>query len=220
MKKAAIFDVDGTLLDSMAIWEEVGARYLKRLGIQTEENLGRTLYAMTVPEAAGYLKETYALPLGKEQVAEGLRDTLRQYYYEEAPLKKGVKEVLEFLNRQGIPMVIASSSEKDHIEAAFRRLSIDSYFRKIYTCTEVGEGKGSPRIFQMAAHALGVEPADIWVFEDALYALETAKKAGFFTVGIYDRFSDGAKEEIQQKADLYVEDWAQFMTYMKAEKLH
>lgn len=209
MIKGAIFDVDGTILDSMGIWDEAGIRYLKSKGIESPSDLGDTLFAMTITEAADYLKEKFALKETTDVIEQGILDTVEDYYYEEAPLKSKVVEILEILKRENIPMVVASSSEKAHIEAAFQRLGILKYFQAIYTCQEVGEGKSSPLIFEKACEELGTDPKETYVFEDALHAIKTAKKAGFRTVGIYDRYSEKDQKEIQGTADTYIESWEQ-----------
>lgn len=209
MIKGAIFDVDGTILDSMGIWDEAGIRYLKSKGIEAPSDLGDTLFAMTITEAADYLKEKFALKETADAIEQGVLDTVKDYYYEEAPLKSKVVEILEILKRENIPMAVASSSEKGHIEAAFQRLEILKYFQAIYTCQEVGEGKSSPLIFEKACEELGTDPEETYVFEDALHAIKTAKKAGFRTVGIYDRYSEKDQKEIQGTADIYIESWEQ-----------
>ena len=203
MIKGAIFDVDGTLLDSMEIWEEVGVRYLRNLGIEPEPGLSKILFPMTVTEGASYVKEHYPLKQSMDQVIEGLLNTVRDFYYDEAPLKPGVKEFLAEMKRREIPMTIATSSEREHIEAAFERLGIDQYFQKIFTCSEVGVGKSQPLVYQKAAEYLGTTPEETYVFEDVLHALQTAKNAGFRTVAVYDRFSDDDQEEIKKMADHY-----------------
>lgn len=203
MIKGAIFDVDGTLLDSMEIWEDVGVRYLRNLGIEPEPGLSKILFPMTVTEGASYVKEHYPLEQSMEQVIEGILNTVRDFYYDEAPLKPGVKEFLAEMKRREIPMTIATSSEREHIEAAFERLGIDQYFQKIFTCSEVGVGKSQPLVYQKAAEYLGTTPEETYVFEDVLHALQTAKNAGFRTVAVYDRFSDDDQDEIKKMADHY-----------------
>lgn len=210
MIRAAIFDVDGTLLDSMGIWEDAGARYLKGRGIEPEAGLGEILYPMTLEEGAAYLKNQYGLEGEIPEIVEGVLETVKHFYYKEVKLKAGVKELLERMSRKGIPMVIATSSSRDHVEAAFQRLGIDSCFQRIFTCSEVGVGKNSPLIYQRAARYLQMRAEEICVFEDVLYAIETAKNAGFYTVGVYDRFSEDEQEQIKCKADRYLRNLAEF----------
>lgn len=205
MIKGAIFDVDGTLLDSMEIWENAGARYLRGIGIVPEENLSEILYPMTMAEGAAYVKERYSLSAALDEIIQGVLDAVRDFYFYEVRLKPGVKEFLAGMAERGILMAAATASYREHIETAFRRLGIDGYFGRIFTCAEVGAGKRYPLIYEKAAEYLGAKPGELLVFEDVLYAVETAKRAGFRTVGVYDRFSAGETEEIKRRADVYAE---------------
>lgn len=213
MIRGAIFDVDGTLLDSMAIWEDAGARYLKGLGIQAQEDLGKLLFPMSLQEGAAYMKARYDLKLSVSQIIEGVGDTVRDYYFYEASLKKGAADFLGKLSKKDIPMAVATSSEREHIEAAFKRLNVNQYFQKIFTCSQVGAGKSRPDIYFAAGRYLGTEPRETYVFEDVLHAIETADNAGFKTVGIYDRFSESKQEEIRKHSDIYLEDLTDFQTF-------
>lgn len=204
MIKGAIFDVDGTLLDSMEIWEDVGARYLRRIGAEPEENLSEILYPMTMAEGAEYVKERYQLPFALDEIIRGVLDTVRDFYFYEAPAKPGVKELLSWMKKKHILIAAATASDREHIEAAFERLGIDRYFGRIFSCAEVGAGKRHPLIYERAADYLEAKPGEILVFEDALYALMTAKHAGFRTAGVYDRFSEKDQEELKRQADVYL----------------
>ncbi len=216
--KGIIFDVDGTLLDSMGIWEDVGVRYLKSIGVEPEANLGAILYPMTIEEASEYVQKKYRLTQSIPEIIQGVLDIVKDFYYEEAPLKEGVRELLELFYERKIPMVVATTSVRDHMEHAFRRLKIDHYFEEIFTSQEVGEGKSSPLIYEKAAGKLGFKPGEICVFEDALYALETAKQAGFLTVGVYDSFSckdrhpgeaEAQENQLAAKADVFLKSMKQ-----------
>lgn len=110
------------------------------------------------------------------------------------------------MKEKNIPMAAATASDKEHIKAAFERLGLDGYFKRIFTCSEVGAGKRQPLIYERAAEYLGAKPEEILVFEDALYALTTAKNAGFHTAGVYDRFSENEQEAIRRQADIYLRD--------------
>ncbi len=210
MIKGAIFDVDGTLLDSMEIWEDAGVRYLRRIGVEPEKNLSEILYPMTMTEGAEYVKERYRLTFALDEIVQGVLDTVRDFYFYEASVKPGAKKLLSWMKEKNIPMAAATASDREHIEAAFKRLGIDGYFGRIFTCSEVGAGKRHPLIYEKAAAYLKAEPGEILVFEDAFYALVTAKNAGFRTVGVYDRFSEDEQEALSRQADIYLRnliDW-------------
>lgn len=207
----AIFDVDGTLLDSMPIWEDVSVRYLKSLGVAAESDLSQKLERMSVEEGAAYIKENYNLRESEEEIAAATLKIVEDFYYNEAPLKPGVREYLEKLREDKIPMVIATSSVRLHVEAALRRLGVLDYFDKIFTCSEVGEGKTRPLIYEKAGEYIGGEFRDIYVFEDAIHALETAKQAGFYTVAVYDPSAEKDWDRLREEADVSVTDMRQLM---------
>lgn len=208
--RGIIFDVDGTLLDSMGFWGELGARYLKTKGIRPEENLGKKLFPMTTEEGVRYLKAHYPLEGETEGIVEEIQEMIVNYYSEEVKLKDGVKEILKKLHEKKIPMTIATSSERDFIEKALERLGVLKYFQKIFTCTEIGKGKDAPDIFLEAARQMDVPAKDTWVAEDGLYAAKTARKAGFHVAGIFDACSKEEEEELRKVSDLYLYTWKEF----------
>lgn len=209
--RAAIFDVDGTLLDSMGIWEDVGARYLRGLGIRPKDGLGDILFSMSLEEGAAYLIETYQLLLTGPEVIEGVLDIVRSFYYNEAGLKEGARELLDELYGRKIPMAIATSSDREHVERAFERLGIQRYFKEMLTCSEVMAGKrNSPLIYQRAAELLGAVPEDTWVFEDALHAVQTAKGADFRVAAVFDEYSKQDRAELERTADIYLENLKEY----------
>lgn len=208
--KGAIFDVDGTLLDTMHVWTDSGARYLASLGVEAEPGLGDKLFPMTVEMGAVYLKENYDLPYAIDEIRQGINSVVENYYFEEADFKPGARELIEEMKAAGVPMAIATSTEKYCIQAAFDRLGYTDYFDAILTCGEVGASKSEPVIFYEAVKAMGTEPAETWLFEDGLYSIKTARAAGFKTVGVYDAVSAKDQEEIRQLADIYVRDLRDF----------
>lgn len=216
MIRGAIFDVDGTLLDSSAVWDDAGAKYLSTLGITAEAGLGRKLFTMSLDEGAVYMKETYHLQQSREEILTGVLQVVEDFYYNDAPLKEGAADFVKALAEGGVPMVIASSSRKEHIQAALSRLGIMEYFKYIFTCSEVGIGKHDPKIFHEASSFLGSQPNETWVVEDGLYAMKTARAAGFHVLGVYDEPSSGDWEEIQQTASLAMKDLTQFKIFWEA----
>ncbi len=203
MKNYVIFDLDGTLLDSMFVWKDAGALFLCKKGIQAPNNLSEQLKAMSLSQSAHYLKNHFQLALSIPEIMEGIKGVVEKQYVEEVQLKPFVREYLQRLKTCHIRMCIVTASEYGHVEAALKRLRVWHYFDFILTCSDVGYGKDKPIIFQRAAEKWGVTIQEVIVFEDALYAVKTAKVAGFFTVGVYD---DSAKEdtaEIKRIADMY-----------------
>lgn len=218
MIKGAIFDVDGTLLDSMEIWEDVAIRYLKSIGVEAEPDLPEVMFTMSLPEGAAYVKEHYRLTRETDEIIQGVLDIIRKYYEETAPLKPGVTKILEELSGKRIPMTVATSNNKEEVEAAFKRLGIASYFSRIFTCEEVGAGKTRPDIYMKAAEYMGTRPEETVIFEDVLHAIRTAKKAGFLAVGLYDEASKADQEEIKKEADWYAKSM-EGLDIMESQKL-
>lgn len=143
---------------------------------------------------------------------------MEQYYFTEAGFKPGARELLEKLKAAGVPVTIATSTDKYCILAAFDRLGYTDYFDAILTCGEVGASKSEPKIFYEAARIMGTEPSETWLFEDGLYSIKTAKAAGFKTVGIYDSVSEKDQAEIRAMADIYLESLNDF-TFSKPAAL-
>lgn len=213
--KGAIFDIDGTLLDSMGIWEEVGVHYLKSLGVLPEAHLSEILFPMSMEEGASYLKEHYHLPKEVEQIKEDVLKIIADFYYDEVTLKPGVKTLLELFEKRKIPMLLATSGDKQLTMAALKRLGIHGYFSKLLTCTELKTSKREPLIYEKAIEFFNVPASRVIVFEDVLYALKIAKKLGCITVGVEDATSQSDRTEIIEVADYYVRDFKELKTVME-----
>ena len=211
MIKGAIFDIDGVLLDSMGIWDDLGARYLRSLGRIPEEGLNKILFSMSMEQGAEYLNEHYGLNKSVKETVDGIGRMLEDYYFYEVLLKPGAKEVLEFLKSKNIKMAAATSSPRTHIEKALSRNGLLGYIDKIYTTGEVGVSKHSPDIYNLAADFLKTKSEETLVFEDSLYALKTAKEAGFVTVGVFDEKGESNQAELENQADLYLKKLDDFI---------
>ncbi len=205
-KTGVIFDVDGTLLNTMPVWTDSGVRYLASLGIEAESNLGEKLFAMTVDGGAVYLKENYHLQSSVEEIKRGILSMVERAYFESADFKPGAKELLEYLKEKEIPMSIATSTDRYCIIAAFDRLGYTEYFDAILSCGEFDTTKSEPKIFYEAIKVMGTDAENTWIFEDGLYSIKTGKAAGFKVVGVYDEVSKNDQKEIEQCADIYVKN--------------
>ena len=203
--RGVIFDVDGTLLDSMEIWDQAGERYLESLGREAEPDLNRILFSLSLADGAAYLKETYGLLETEEEIHQGILDIVDGFYCDEVQPKAGVSELLAALSAKGVAMTVATSSDKRQIRNALERLDLAGYFQEIFTCGEVGGSKNEPEIFHRAAALMGTGIEDTCVVEDGLYAVRTANKAGYYTIGVYDASSDDDWQDLQKEADLALE---------------
>ena len=200
---AVIFDLDGTLLDSMYIWDTLAEDYLKSIGVEAKPGLCDAVNTLMMEDAAVYLKEEYALSYPTEKILDDIFAIVDDFYFNITSLKDGVLDFLTQLKNSGIKMCIATASERYVVEAALKRCRVYDFFDRIFTCSEVGRSKTDPDIFFEAAKFLEEQPKDILVFEDALFAAQTAKNSGFKVCGVYDP-SEKCTEELKSTADYYI----------------
>lgn len=210
MIKGVIFDVDGTLLDSMPVWVNLGKLYLKTLGIEAEEGLGEELSTMSLQQGADYLIQHYHLGKTRNKVLDGINQEVRDFYAQKVSLKPGVKKFLEGFREYKLPMVLVTTSDRGNVETALRRLGILNLFDGMLTCTELGTDKNRPDIYLAASLQLDTEPWETLVFEDAYHAILTSKKAGFHTIAVYDKANDGNLGKIWNSADIYLSEYSDF----------
>lgn len=207
-KKFAIFDMDGTLVDSMRYWRNLGREYLESKGVREDlTELLEIIRPMTMTESADLFVRTFGLDGTAQSVADEMNEMIKEHYRQDIPRKAGVKKYLEALSEKGVTMCVASATAEELMQACLSRLEIADKFSFLLSCEEVGTGKNRPDVFHAAAKKLGVAPADIAVYEDAFYAVETAKKAGFYVVGVYDDSAASWWEEISLMADETILDW-------------
>ena len=208
--KGAIFDLDGTLLDSMKIWDTAGEEYLLSLGIQPRQNLAETIKDMSLLQSAEYFQREYKVDKSSKEIIDGINSIIEQFYFEKAELKDGVKDFLEYLWKKDVKMCIATATDRYLVEKALERCEVREYFFEILTCTECGCGKDKPAIYIKALEQLKTEKENTFVFEDALYAVKTAKEAGFIVAGVFD---ESVKDQMEVKvlADYYVDNFMGFV---------
>ena len=208
MIRGAVFDLDGTLLDSNPYWAKAPVVYLASLGKDADPDLARTIFSMTVPEATAFMIREYDLAVSPEEISAGIAGIMENYYRCEIPMKDCVPALLGVFRERGIPCAIASVTDRPLLEAALRRFGILSCFDAIVTTAEVGVGKHAPDVYLRAAACLGSTVSETLVFEDALHALKTAKRAGFRTVGVCDSAMEGQAEEVRRFSDCYLPDFS------------
>lgn len=206
MIKGAIFDLDGTLLDSMWIWDTIGEDYLRSLGIEPRESLAEAFKTFTLEQSAEYYRTNYGVTLSVDEIVNGVNNMIEDFYRNTVQLKKGVRELLERLSQSNIKMCVATVTDRYLAEGALTRLGVRSYFSEIFTTAEVGCGKGSPQIYRTALAHLGTEKSEAVVFEDAYHALMTAKNDGFYVAAVYD-MHESMQDEMKANGDYYITDY-------------
>ena len=201
-KRFAIFDMDGTLVDSMSYWERLAGEYLGRHGIrQIPPDILEQIKPMTMTQSAALFIRTFGLPGTPQEAAAEMNAMINEHYRRDIPLKPGVRQYLEELAGRNVQMCVASATAEDLVTACLTRLGVAGYFRFLLSCETVGAGKDRPDVYLAAAGRLGCAPEDAAVYEDALFAAKTAKRAGFYLVGVYDAGGANSWPELADLAD-------------------
>ena len=216
MIKGVIFDIDGTLLDSMPLWNNLGECYLQKLGFTEEETegLSQRISAMPFVEGIRYIKKAYTLNLAEERIREQLQEMIAGAYCDEIALKAGVKEYLQFLKERGIPCILATAGDAFLATAALKRLKVWEEFQGLLLCEEFNTSKQEAKIYQLAMERLSLsKPEEVLVFEDVLYAIKSAKHAGFQVCGILDEANREDWAMIQEVADFTIKDFQELVYF-------
>lgn len=205
--QGAIFDMDGTLVDSLSgwkvIWQAISDRFLDGKPFLPAPEVDRKIRTMLLSDAFRYIHEACHIGETAEELVEFTNGILENYYGHVVPPKPGVLAYLAYLQEKGVPMCIASATDRPLIELAVEHCGMGEYISEIISCADVGKGKEVPDVFFKALDVLGTEKEHTYVFEDSYTALKTAHDAGFKTVGVYDALSY-FQDEIEATADVYI----------------
>jgi len=206
MIRGAIFDVDGTLINSMPEWETVGSDYVKAHGLVPAEDLDKRVKECCLRDVSLIMQNEYGIAKELDDIETELSKMVEYKYYNTIPLKPGIEKLLEGLHKRGVKMCLASASRYDHIEQALTRCGVMQYFTKIFSCIDVGHSKREDIIYNLALEHLGTKPEDTCMFDDALYVAETAGRIGIRCVGIYDEYMFH-QDELKAATDYYIKDY-------------
>lgn len=204
---AVIFDMDGTLVDSMWLWKSIDVEYLGRFGLSVPEGMQSAIEGMSFDETAVYFKEHFPIPDSLEQIKEDWNAMAWNKYLYEVPLKCGIPEFLEGCRVKGIKLGIATSNSRELAENIAEVHHLREYFSSIVTGSDVERGKPSPDIYLKAARQLGVEPARCLVFEDIAPGIMAGKNAGMRVCAVEDAYSAYDRKRKKELADYYIEDY-------------
>lgn len=207
--KGVIFDLDGTLLDSMWYWDRFGEEFLAERGKVPRPDFRDKYYVYSTEATAEMIIEDYGLSETPEEIIQGMMDTAARFYRARVQPKPHALELMERLKRAGVNMAIATATEHILVDIAVERFGLDKYVEKIINCTDVGASKTEPDIYLKALEYVGTPIPETAVFEDALIAAQTAKKLGFYTVGVYDGTAAPNEKAMRELCDEYVYDFSQ-----------
>ncbi len=179
----SIFDVDGTILDSMEVWNTLASQYVQSLGMVPEKNLDEIVSDMSLEQSATYLKNHYKINKQEERIISEVLNFISDFYEYEVNLMPGFKE---FISHYDSINVIGTSCDEELVKIALNRLAVLNYFEDIITCSKVNKSKNNPDFYLACAQVLKQRPEDIVVFEDADYCIDVARKVGFKVIKIKD----------------------------------
>lgn len=200
---AIIFDMDGTLLDSMEIYDGYETDLLLTWGYTPKPDLNTVVLGLGALDLAPYLKEEYQMKESIDEINAFIDAGLTRFYSEVAPLKPGAAEIVREISDAGIPMALATATAIEHVENAMRRTGIYDFFDCIVTSDNCGIGKSDPEFFYHTLKLLGAKPERSWVFEDSLYAVKVEKQVGLHVCGMAEKFCADDEEEVRATADYF-----------------
>lgn len=202
--RAVIFDMDGTLIDSLGVWAEIDQDFFDKRQILVPENIQKAIEGLSFMETVLYFKENFQLEESVDEIYRELIEMSIEHYRQKIPLKSGAKEFVSSLYQKGMSIGLATSSQHLLVEAVLERHELQRYFTSIRTSCDVGRGKPFPDVFLKVAEDLQVKPAECLVFEDTVAGVMAAKRAGMKVIAVFDNNSLPDMDEIGQLADGYI----------------
>ena len=215
--RGAIFDFDGTLLDSMWAWTDVASRYLKEQGITPKDDIDAKVFRLSLEDSARLIRREYDLEQDEEEIQNGMNRLVENMYRSTFELKPGVKELMEELKKRGVRICMATASDRCIVEPALRRTGIWDYFDFVFTCSELHADKNDPYIYQYVRSYMETPLEETLVFEDACHAIQTAKSAGFPVAAVYDSTEEENQELIRKTADYYLKSPSEWHKILPSE---
>lgn len=203
--RGAIFDMDGTLTESMHLWIEIGRRYLEGLGYTVSPEQNREMTKMLLEPMALYMQDQFGLTKSQSQIVDEINKIVEPDYFETVVVKPTVVESLEAMQERGIRMCVATATDRHLTEACLKRNGIDRFFSAVFTCGEEHCNKRTSLLYDKARAHLGTSPEETYIFEDTYVSILGAKQSGCRVVALEDRWSEKKRDLIKEAADVYVE---------------
>ncbi len=209
--KAVIFDLDGTLIDSMGIWKDIDIEYLGKHGLELPDDLQKSIEGMSFSETASYFKERFKIQASLEEIKATWNEMAWNKYANEILFKEGAKEFVHYLREKGIKTGIATSNSIELVKAVLKNHNMENAFDSIHTACEVKRGKPAPDIYEFVASELNVRKEECLVFEDVIQGIMAGKNAGMKVCAVYDDFSKLVEEEKRELADYYIKNYCEIV---------
>ena len=207
--KGAIFDMDGTIIDSLIFWDylwrQIGGKYMGDADFKPSDEVNKNVRTMIYSDAMAYFKNYYKIPVDTDEFIRFASGGMLEFYKDVSKIKSGADKLLASLKEQNIKLCLASATAISVVKYALEYHDLLKYFDFVISCADIGVGKEHPDIYIKAKSLMGISESDICVFEDSYVALETAKAAGFQTVGVYDRCNFG-QERLKKATDIYLDE--------------
>ena len=213
MRPVWLFDLDGTLVDSMPAGVGIVVDFLKEQGMELSVEKLKTLTPLGYKGVAKYYSEELGVPMSPAEIYAAFQRETRKAYGESIPLKMGVKETLYALKQKGFRLCVLTASPNILSELCLKRLQIFDLFEKVWSIDDFALTKADKAIYLEAAKRLGVDISDCVMVDDHLGVLKVAKAAGMATVGVYDEYSKDAQDEIRATADGYVVNFSDILSF-------
>ncbi len=204
----AIFDFDGTVFDSMHIWKGVKFQFFDRIGLVLNEEQREEFKKLFLLDAIELAKTRFDLKMTDKELFDEFFTLIKEKYLADTKPKNDIIEFLEKLKANGVKMGIATATGEPALIAVLEKFNMLHYFEEIYSTYTVGASKTEPKVYDVVLNELGTDKETTWIFEDALYAAKTAKKAGYNVVGIYDK-SEPEQEELKDLVDIYIHNYSE-----------
>lgn len=207
MIKLAIFDLDGTIVDSMPYWKNAAKDYLESINIKTDENLCEVFLSLSLPEGCKYLKDNYCSNKRVDEIANGINNIMHNHYLKDVKIKPNMIDILKYLKDNNIDMCIASSTDRYLIQECLLKQGLTEYFTYIKTSTEIGKSKQHPDIYLDCINHYNLNNDEAIIFEDLPYGIKAVKPLNIKTVGIYDETSKNHQKEMKIYSTYYFDNF-------------